>query len=148
MAHTRNAASKIKKKDYHVAADITGQADHLGVTIQADIIKQKMPENNGGFQAINFSKWHPNMYNTLAGEHPINLCRYQVANRYMGGAGLIKSGGESKGASDLADALKTAVVNKRADVMGRRAFQRPLEEGMGLFQAMLDVYLDKQITIA
>ncbi|PWG82250.1 class I fructose-bisphosphate aldolase [Pararcticibacter amylolyticus] len=150
--YTRNNAFKKDGVNYEVAADITGQANHLGVTIQADIIKQKMPENNDGFTAINFSKSHPAMYDKLASDHPIDLCRYQVANCYMGRAGLINSGGESKGVSDLVESVKTAVVNKRAGgtglILGRRAFQRPFEEGVSFLQTMQDVYLANEIDIA
>ncbi|MBD0328072.1 MAG: class I fructose-bisphosphate aldolase [Pyrinomonadaceae bacterium] len=150
--YTRNSAFKTKDKDYHVAADITGQANHLGVTIQADIIKQKMPETNGGFQAINFSKWHTDMYDKLATDHPIDLCRYQVINCYMGRAGLINSGGESQGDTDLAQSVRTAVINKRAGgmglILGRRAFQRSFDKGVELLQMVQDVYKDTSITIA
>src|SRR5436189_5744396 len=154
--YTRNAAFK-KDKDYHVSADLTGQANHLGVTIQADIIKQKLPENNGGFKAINtgsssYGKLDEKIYTELTSDHPIDLCRYQVANCYMGRAGLINSGGESKGKGDLQNAVATAVVNKRAGGMGlisgRKAFQRPLKEGVELLNAVQDVYLDKEITVA
>ena len=150
--YTRNNAFKKDNVNYEVAADVTGQANHLGVTIQADIIKQKMPENNGGFTAINFSKSDPRMYSELSSDHPIDLCRYQVLNCYMGRAGLINSGGESKGASDLAEAVRTAVINKRAGgmglILGRRAFQRPFEEGVQLLHAVQDVYLSPEVTIA
>lgn len=150
--YTRNNAFKKDGVNYETAADITGQANHLGVTIQADIIKQKMPEGNGGFTAINFSKSDPRMYDTLASDHPIDLCRYQVANCYMGRAGLINSGGESKGESDLASSVKTAVINKRAGgtglILGRRAFQRPFEDGVALLNAVQDVYLDTEINLA
>ena len=155
--YLRNNAFKKDGKDYHVAADLTGQANHLGVTIQADIIKQKLPENNGGYKALNtggssYGKLDERMYSQLSSDHPIDLCRYQVANCYMGRAGLINSGGESKGASDMADAVKTAVINKRAGGMGlisgRKAFQRPMKEGVGILNAIQDVYLDKGITIA
>ncbi|MDO1449217.1 class I fructose-bisphosphate aldolase [Rhodocytophaga aerolata] len=150
--YTRNSAFKTKDKDYHVAADITGQANHLGVTIQADIIKQKMPETNGGFEAVNFSKWHKDMYNKLATDHPIDLCRYQVLNCYMGRAGLINSGGESAGDTDLEQSVRTAVINKRAGgmglILGRRAFQRPFEEGVKLLNLVQDVYGDSSITLA
>jgi class I fructose-bisphosphate aldolase len=150
--YTRNSAFKTKDKDYHVAADITGQANHLGVTIQADIIKQKMPENNGGFQAINFSKWNQTMYDKLSTDHPIDLCRYQVLNCYMGRAGLINSGGESQGDTDLEQSVRTAVINKRAGgmglILGRRAFQRPFNEGVELLNLVQDVYLDDAITLA
>ncbi len=139
-------------KDYHVAADLTGQANHLGVTLQADIIKQKLPENNGGFKAVNFGKTSPLVYEKLTTDHPIDLCRYQVANCYMGRCGLINSGGASSGASDLAEAVKTAVINKRAGGMGlisgRKAFQRPMPDGVALLNAIQDVYLDPEITIA
>ncbi|MFB9864906.1 class I fructose-bisphosphate aldolase [Rufibacter immobilis] len=150
--YTRNPAFKTKETDYHVAADITGQANHLGVTLQADIIKQKMPENNGGFKTINFSKWHPDMYSSLASDHPIDLCRYQVVNCYMGRAGLINSGGESQGTNDLQQSVRTAVINKRAGgtglILGRRAFQRPMGEGIELLHLVQDVYSDPAITIA
>ena len=140
-----------------MAADLTGQANHLGVTIQADIIKQKLPENNGGYKALNtggssYGKLDERMYTQLSSDHPIDLCRYQVANCYLGRAGLINSGGESKGASELADAVKTAVINKRAGGMGlisgRKAFQRPMKDGVGILNAIQDVYLDKGITVA
>ena len=138
--------------DYHAAADLTGQADRLGVTIKADIVKQKLPTNNGGFKAIGFGKIDERMYTELASEHPIDLCRYQVANGYMGRVGLINSGGESHGSSDLRDAVITAVVNKRAGGMGlisgRKAFQKPMNEGVELLNAIQDVYLDPSITIA
>ncbi len=150
--YARNDAFKKDGVDYHVSADITGQANHLGVTIQADIIKQKQPENNGGFPAVNFAKSHKKMYSDLCTDHPIDLCRYQVANCYMGRAGLINSGGDSKGADDLAQAVRTAVINKRAGGMGlisgRKAFQRPMQEGIELLNAIQDVYLDKGVTIA
>ena len=154
--YLRNSAFK-KDKDYHVAADLTGQANHLGVTIQADIIKQKLPENNGGFKALNvtgssYGKFDDRIYSELASDHPIDLCRYQVANCYMGRAGLINSGGESKGAGDLANAVVTAVINKRAGGMGlisgRKAFQRPMKEGIALLNAVQDVYLSKEVTVA
>ncbi|HXS37104.1 MAG TPA: hypothetical protein VN721_10420, partial [Flavipsychrobacter sp.] len=138
--------------DYHTAADLTGQANHLGVTIQADIIKQKLPTNNGGYTALNFGKTSKLVYDKLTTDHPIDLCRYQVANCYMGRVGLINSGGESKGASDLAEAITTAVINKRAGGMGlisgRKAFQKPMTEGVELLTTIQDVYLDKNITIA
>ncbi|HEV2391433.1 MAG TPA: class I fructose-bisphosphate aldolase [Verrucomicrobiae bacterium] len=154
--YLRNNAFK-KDKDYHVSADLTGQANHLGVTIQADIIKQKLPENNGGFKALNapgssYGKYDERIYTELTSDHPIDLCRYQVANCYMGRAGLINSGGESKGAGDLASAVATAVINKRAGGMGlisgRKAFQRPMKEGVALLNAIQDVYLSKDITVA
>ncbi len=150
--YTRNSAFKKDGTDYHVSADLTGQANHLGVTIQADIIKQKLPENNGGFTALNFGKTHKKVYEELSSSHPIDLCRYQVANCYMGRAGLINSGGDSKGASDRAEAIRTAVINKRAGgtglIMGRKAFQRPMNEGVSLLHAVQDVYLAKEITLA
>ncbi len=141
-----------KDKDYHTAADLTGQANHLGVTIQADIIKQKLATNNGGYNAVKFGKTHEKVYSELSSDHPIDLCRYQVMNCYAGRAGLINSGGESKGASDLADAVRTAVINKRAGgtglISGRKAFQRPMKEGVELLHAIQDVYLNKDITVA
>jgi fructose-bisphosphate aldolase, class I len=150
--YLRNAAFKTKDADYHVAADLTGQANHLGVTIEADIIKQKLPETNGGYNALNFGKTSKKVYSDLTSDHPIDLTRYQVANCYMGRAGLINSGGASAGESDLKEAVKTAVINKRAGGMGlisgRKAFQRPLKEGVGLLNAIQDVYLSKDITIA
>lgn len=150
--YARNDAFKKDGKDFHVAADLTGQANHLGVTIQADIIKQKQPENNGGFTTIGFAKSHKKMYGELCTDHPIDLCRYQVANCYMGRAGLINSGGESKGADDMSQAVRTAVINKRAGGMGlisgRKAFQRPMQEGVELLHAIQDVYLDSNVTIA
>ena len=150
--YTRNNAFKKDGKDYHVAADLTAQANHLGVTIQADIIKQKLPENNGGFKAIGFGKYHEKMYSELSSDNPIDLTRYQVANCYMGRAGLINSGGESKGESDLADAVRTAVINKRAGGMGlisgRKAFQKDMKTGVDLLNAIQDVYLAKDITLA
>lgn len=150
--YTRNNGFKKDGVDYHTAADLTGQANHLGVTIQADIIKQKLPTNNGGYTAINFGKSNAKMYTELCSDHPIDLCRYQVANCYMGRIGLINSGGESKGASDLAEAVTTAVINKRAGgqglIAGRKAFQRPVKEGVELLNAIQDVYLSKDITIA
>jgi fructose-bisphosphate aldolase, class I len=150
--YTRNNAFKTAERDYHTAADITGQANHLGVTIQADFIKQKMPDTNGGFSAIKFSKSHPDMYTKLSSDHPIDLCRYQVANCYMGKIGLINSGGESAGESDFEEAVKTAVINKRAGgmglILGRKAFQRPFEQGVKLLNLVQDVYLTKAIDIA
>ena len=151
--YARNNAFKTPEKDYHVSADLTGQANHLGVTIQADIIKQKLPENNGGYNAIKgFGKTHKLVYEKLTTDNPIDLTRYQVANCYMGRAGLINSGGASSGATDLAEAVKTAVINKRAGGMGlisgRKAFQRPLKEGIGILNAIQDVYLDKKVTVA
>jgi fructose-bisphosphate aldolase, class I len=150
--YLRNSAFKTKETDYHVSADLTGQANHLGVTIEADIIKQKLPENNGGFNALNFGKTHKKMYSDLTTEHPIDLTRYQVANCYMGRAGLINSDGASAGDSDLKDAVKTAVINKRAGGMGlisgRKAFQRPMNEGVRLLNAIQDVYLSSEVTVA
>ena len=150
--YLRNPAFKTKEKDYHVAADLTGQANHLGVTIEADIIKQKLPENNGGYDAVNFGKTHKKVYSDLSSDHPIDLTRYQLANCYMGRAGLINSGGASSGESDLKEAVKTAVINKRAGGMGlisgRKAFQRPMKEGVQLLNAIQDVYLNKDVTIA
>jgi class I fructose-bisphosphate aldolase len=150
--YLRNAAFKTKEADYHLAADLTGQANHLGVTIEADIIKQKLPETNGGFNALNFGKTHKKVYSDLTSDNPIDLTRYQVANCYMGRAGLINSGGASAGESDLKEAVKTAVINKRAGGMGlisgRKAFQRPVAEGVRLLNAIQDVYLSKDITIA
>lgn len=150
--YLRNSAFTKDGVDYSSAADMTGQANHLGVTIKADIVKQKLPTNNGGFTAIKFSKTDPKMYSELTTDHPIDLCRYQVANGYMGRVGLINSGGESHGASDLKDAVYTAVVNKRAGGMGlicgRKAFQKPMKEGIELLNAIQDVYLDNSITIA
>jgi class I fructose-bisphosphate aldolase len=150
--YLRNPAFKTKEADYHVAADLTGQANHLGVTIEADIIKQKLPENNGGFNALNFGKTNKKVYSELTTDHPIDLTRYQVANCYMGRAGLINSGGASAGESDLKEAVKTAVINKRAGGMGlisgRKAFQRPMPEGVRLLNAIQDVYLNKEVTVA
>jgi class I fructose-bisphosphate aldolase len=150
--YNRNSSFKKDGVDYHAAADLTGQANHLGVTIQADIIKQKLPTNNGGFKAINFAKTSDKVYSELTTDHPIDLTRYQVINNYMGRFGLINSGGASSGASDLAEAVFTAVVNKRAGGMGlisgRKAFQRPMKEGVGLLNAIQDVYLAKEIDIA
>ena len=150
--YLRNGAFKKDGKDYHTATDITAQANHLGVTIQADIIKQKLPTLNGGYKAVNFGKTHEKVYTELSSEHPIDLCRYQVANCYMGRIGLINSGGASSGASDLAEAVETAIINKRAGgaglISGRKAFQRPMDEGVALLNAIQDVYLSKDITIA
>lgn len=150
--YLRNNAFKKGDIDYHASADLTGQANHLGVTIQADIIKQKLPVNNGGFPAVNFGKYSQKIYTELTTEHPIDLCRYQVVNGYMGRAGLINSGGESHGSTDLKDAVITAVVNKRAGGMGlisgRKAFQRPMKDGIQLLHTIQDVYLDHEVTIA
>jgi class I fructose-bisphosphate aldolase len=150
--YLRNPAFKTKEVDYHLAADLSGQANHLGSTIEADIIKQKLPENNGGYNAINFGKTHKAVYSQLTSDNPIDLTRYQVANCYMGRAPLINSGGASSGESDLKEAIRTAVINKRAGgtglISGRKAFQRPLKEGAALLWAIQDVYLEKDITIA
>ena len=160
--YLRNDVFKVKGADgkvtdYHVSADLTGQANHLGVTIQADIIKQKLPENNGGFKALNtgsssYGKFDERIYTELTSDHPVDLCRYQVANCYLGRAGLINSGGASKGKGDLEQAVATAVINKRAGGMGlisgRKAFQRPMKEGIGLLNAIQDVYLSQEVTVA
>src|SRR5215813_1460426 len=150
--YLRNSAFKTKEMDYHLSADLTGQANHLGVTIEADIIKQKLPENNGGYNALNFGKTHKKVYSELTSDHPIDLTRYQVANCFMGRAGLINSGGASSGESDLKEAVRTAVINKRAGGMGlisgRKAFQRPMQEGVALLNAIQDVYLTKEVTVA
>lgn len=150
--YTRNNGFKVDGVDYHASADLTGQANHLGVTIQADIIKQKLPTNNGGYNATKHGKTHPKVYSELTTDHPIDLARYQVANCYMGRQGLINSGGESKGATDLAEAVTTAVINKRAGgqglISGRKAFQKPMNEGIALLNTIQDVYLDNTITIA
>jgi class I fructose-bisphosphate aldolase len=153
--YLRNKAFKTKEQDYHLSADLTGQANHLGVTIEADIIKQKLPENNGGFKHLNqessYGKFDERMYTQLIPDHPIEYTRYQVANCYMGRAGLINSGGAS-GNNDFAEAVKTAVINKRAGGMGlisgRKAFQRPLDEGVKLLNAIQDVYLCNEVTLA
>ena len=150
--YVRNNGFKIEGVDYSTAADFTGQANHLGVTIQADIIKQKLPTNNGGYLATKHGKTSPLVYDKLTTNHPIDLTRYQVANCYMGRVGLINSGGESKGATDLAEAVTTAVINKRAGGMGlisgRKAFQKPMKDGIELLNTIQDVYLDNSITIA
>lgn len=152
--YLRNNAFKKDGVDYHTSTDLTAQANHLGVTIQADIIKQKLPENNGGYNAINFGKTHPKVYSELTTDHPIDLCRYQVANCYMGRNGLINSGGASTGSgvSDMQEAIKTAVINKRAAghglISGRKAFQKDMKDGIALLNAIQDVYLDQTITIA
>jgi class I fructose-bisphosphate aldolase len=150
-AYLRNAGFK-KDKDYHLAADLTGQANHLAATIEADIVKQKQPENNGGFKALNFGKTDDRVYSQLTTDHPIDLTRYQVINCYMGRVGLINSGGASSGKGDLAQAVRTAVINKRAGGMGlitgRKSFQRPMKEGVELLHAVQDVYLDKDVTVA
>ena len=150
--YIRNNSFKTNDKDFHVAADLTGQANHLGVTMGADIIKQKLPENNGGFPALKFGKTFPAMYDQLSTDHPIDLTRYQVLNCYAGRIGLINSGGESRGAADREEALRTAIINKRAGgqglISGRKAFQRPFAEGVELLNAIQDVYLDSRITLA
>jgi class I fructose-bisphosphate aldolase len=151
--YLRNSAFKTAEQDFHVSADLTAQANHIGVTIGADIIKQKLPENNGGYNAFSgYGKTSKLVYSDLSTDHPIDLTRWQVANCYMGRIGLINSGGESKGAGDLAAAVRTAVINKRAGgtglISGRKAFQRPMAEGVELLQAIQDVYLDEAITIA
>lgn len=150
--YLRNNDFKKDGVDYHTSTDLTSQANHLGVTIQADIIKQKLPTNNGGYNALKFGKTHPKVYSDLTSDNPIDLTRYQVANCYMGRMGLINSGGESKGATDLAEAVTTAVINKRAGGMGlisgRKAFQKPVKEGVALLNAVQDVYLCKDVTVA
>lgn len=149
--YLRNSAFKVGDTDYHLSADLTGQANHLGVTLQADIIKQKLPENNGGYNALKFGKTDKLVYSELTTDHPIDLCRYQVANCYMGRSGLINSGGAS-GTNDMSEAIMTAVVNKRAGGMGlisgRKAFQKPMNEGIALLNAIQDVYLCDEVTIA
>jgi class I fructose-bisphosphate aldolase len=149
--YLRNAAFKTPEKDYHEAADLTGQGNHLGVTIEADIIKQKLPVNNGGFTALKFGKSSPEMYSTLCTDHPIDLTRYQVINNYMGRSGLINSGGPS-GKNDLGEAVRTAVINKRAGgvglISGRKAFQKPMKDGVKLLHTIQDVYLTKEITVS
>lgn len=150
--YLRNGAFKKDGVDYHTSADLTGQANHLGVTIQADIIKQKLPTNNGGYNALSFGKTHAKVYSDLSSEHPIDLTRYQVANCFMGRQGLINSGGESKGASDKAEAVMTAVINKRAGgcglISGRKAFQKPMNDGVDILNAIQDVYLASEISLA
>ena len=154
--YLRNPKFKTPEGDMHTAADLTGQANHLGVTIQADIIKQKLPERNGGFKALNiessYGKTDERIYTKLTSDNPIDLVRYQVANCYMGRCGLINSGGESKGASDMTEAVTTAVINKRAGgqglISGRKAFQKPMKDGVELLNTIQDVYLSKEITIA
>jgi class I fructose-bisphosphate aldolase len=150
-AYLRNSAFKTKEADYHLSADLSGQANHLGVTIEADIIKQKQPECNGGYTALKFGKTHEKVYSQLTSEHPIDLTRYQVVNCYMGRAGLINSGGAS-GENDLAQAARTAVINKRAGgtglISGRKAFQKPMTEGVQLLNTIQDIYLDKTVTVA
>src|SRR6202048_1598087 len=150
--YVRNNAFKKDGVNYETAADLTGQANHLGVTIEADIIKQKLPDTNRGFEVIGFGKTAPGLYDKLSTAHPIDLCRYQVINCYMGRAGLINSGGESHGATDLKEAVRTAVINKRAGGMGlisgRKSFQRPMKEGVELLHAIQDVYLNQSVTVA
>lgn len=150
--YLRNDAFKKDGNDYHLASDLSSQANHIGATIQADIVKQKMPKTNGGYKAVNFGKTHDKVYDELTTDHPIDLTRYQVVNSYMGRIGLINSGGASKGGSDLAEAVTTAVINKRAGGMGlisgRKAFQRPMKEGVELLNAIQDVYLAKEIDVA
>jgi class I fructose-bisphosphate aldolase len=151
--YLRNSEIDTEDQDNHVAADATAQANHIGVTIEADIIKQKLPETNGAFNLIKgFGKTHPDVYDKLTSDHPIDLCRWQVANCYMGRIGLINSGGASSGATDMAEAVMTAVVNKRAGglglISGRKAFQRPMREGVDLLNAIQDVYLNASITVA
>ena len=150
--YLRNSAFKTKEADYHLAADLTGQANHIGVTLEADLIKQKQPENNGGYTALNFGKTDPLVYEQLTSDNPIDLTRWQVLNCYAGRIGLINSGGESKGADDLAQAVRTAVINKRAGgtglIVGRKAFQRPMADGVELLHAVQDVFRDASITIA
>jgi class I fructose-bisphosphate aldolase len=150
--YLRNPAFKTPEADYALAADLTGQANHLGVTIEADIIKQKQPENNGGYTALKFGRTDPLVYRQLTTDHPVDLTRWQVVNCYAGRIGLINSGGESSGASDFAQAVRTAVVNKRAGgmglILGRKAFQRPLSEGVEIIHAVQDVYLDDSVTVA
>ena len=150
--YLRNPAFKVDGTDYHAAADLTGQANHMGVTIAADVIKQKLPDSNGGYRAVGFGKTHDLVYDRLTSDHPIDLCRYQVANCYMGRVGLINSGGASSGATDLAEAVTTAVINKRAGgtglISGRKAFQRPMAEGIELLEAIQAVYLDPSVTVA
>jgi class I fructose-bisphosphate aldolase len=149
--YLRNSSFKHEGTDYHLAADLTGQANHLGVTIEADIIKQKLPETNGGFRALKFGKTHDLVYDKLSSDHPVDLLRYQLANCYMGRAGLISSGGAS-GSNDLAAAVKTAVINKRGGgmglILGRKAFQKPFEEGVKIINAVQDIYLSADVTIA
>ncbi|MFN0146019.1 MAG: fructose-bisphosphate aldolase, partial [Dehalococcoidia bacterium] len=155
--YLRNSGFKVDGVNHETSADLTGQANHLGVTIQADIVKQKLPESNGGYRALNrdgvtFGKFDERIYSKLSTDHPIDLTRYQVANGYMGRVGLINSGGASSGESDLAEAVRTAVINKRAGgtglISGRKAFQRPMNEGIGLLNAIQDVYLCDDVTIA
>lgn len=150
--YLRNPAFKVDGTDYHAAADLTGQANHMGVTIAGDVVKQKLPDRNGGYRAVGFGKTHDRVYDRLTSDHPIDLCRYQVANCYMGRVGLINSGGASSGATDLAEAVTTAVINKRAGgtglISGRKAFQRPMASGIELLEAIQAVYLDPSVTVA
>lgn len=150
--YLRNNAFDVNGTDYATSADLTGQANHLGVTLQADIIKQKLPTNNGGYKALKFGKTSPIVYSELTSDNPIDLCRYQVLNCYSGKIGLINSGGASKGAKDMEEAVETAVINKRAGgmglIMGRKAFQKPFKEGVELLNITQDVYLDDSITVA
>jgi fructose-bisphosphate aldolase, class I len=150
--YLRNSAFRKDGVDYEVSADLTGQANHIGVTIEADIIKQKQPTNNGGYNAIGFGRTDPLVYSQLTTDHPIDLCRWQVVNCYAGRIGLINSGGESKGDYDLAQAVRTAVINKRAGgmglIVGRKSFQRPIDKGAALIHAVQDVFLDPAVTIA
>ena len=150
--YLRNPAFSTPEADYHLSADLTGQANHIGVTIEADIVKQKQPENNGGYTAVKFGRTDPLVYSTLTTDNPIDLTRWQVVNCYSGRIGLINSGGESKGASDLSQAVRTAVINKRAGgmglIVGRKAFQRPMDEGVALINAVQDVFLDASIQVA
>ena len=150
--YTRNNAFKVDGVDYHTSADLTGQANHLGVTLQADIIKQKLPTNNGGYNATKHGKTHKLVYEKLTSDHPIDLTRYQLLNCYNGRVGLINSGGESKGETDMQEAVSTAIINKRAGgmglILGRKAFQRPFADGVKMLNAIQDIYLDKTITIA
>ncbi|MEA2117690.1 class I fructose-bisphosphate aldolase [Halovibrio sp. HP20-50] len=151
-AYLRNPEFKHNGADYHVSADLTSQANHMAATLKADIVKQKLPENNGGYKAVGFGHTHEKVYSELTSDHPIDLARYQVANCFMGRAGLINSGGGSKGHSDLGEAVRTAVINKRAGGMGlisgRKAFQKPMQEGVELLHAIQDVYLSKDVTVA
>src|SRR5580704_3433195 len=150
--YLRNSAFKTKEADFHLAADLTGQANHLGVTIEADLIKQKQPVNNGGYNVLKFGMTDPLVYDQLTTDHPVDLTRWQVVNCYAGRIPLINSGGESKGSDDLAQAVRTAVINKRAGgtglIVGRKAFQRPTDEGAALIHAIQDVYLDASVSIA
>jgi fructose-bisphosphate aldolase, class I len=150
--YLRNSAFKTPEADYSLSADLSGQANHLGVTIEADIIKQKMPVNNGGYIALNYGRTDPLVYDQLTTDHPVDLTRWQVVNCYSGRIGLINSGGESAGAGDFAEAVRTAVINKRAGgmglIVGRKAFQRPMSEGVGIIKAIQDVYLDASVTVA